>query len=120
MAYAPNNLTCGLRELLVDTIIPSTELDQLMAPNFFLEVEESDGTQAVAARQACYDGALGARAMYSLQTCGQDEPVYDNKSYTLSSTYSATTLKMYTSHPLQPANPGDSPEYVMHMLNGWY
>ncbi|EEH40420.1 hypothetical protein PAAG_02475 [Paracoccidioides lutzii Pb01] len=31
-----------------------------MAPNFFLEAKIPDGSLAVATRQACYDGALGA------------------------------------------------------------
>jgi hypothetical protein len=37
--------------------------------------------------QACYVGAMGARAMHALQGYGQAEPTYDNKAYTFSSTY---------------------------------
>ena len=35
------------------------------------------GTAVVVKRQACYDGALGARAMHTLQSYGQPEPVYE-------------------------------------------
>jgi hypothetical protein len=32
-------------------------------------------------RQACYDGALGARGIHSLQSFGTSKPVYDNNAY---------------------------------------
>lgn len=38
--------------------------DKPVAPNFYLEVKEPDGLAAMAQRQACYDGAIGARGGY--------------------------------------------------------
>jgi hypothetical protein len=53
----------------------------------FLEVKGPDGSAAVARRQACYDGALGARGMHKLQAFGQSAPTYDNNEYTVASVY---------------------------------
>jgi hypothetical protein len=51
-------------------IIPSTQDHLPIAPNFFLAAKEPSGTAKVARKQACYDGALGARGMHSLQSYG--------------------------------------------------
>lgn len=63
-----------------------------MLPNLF-KVKGPEESAAVARRQACYDGALGARAMQGLQFYRTDEPIYDNNSYTIISTYHAGILK---------------------------
>jgi hypothetical protein len=52
-----------------------------MAPNFFLAAKGPDGSAVVAGRQACYDGALGARELYSLQLYGHEAPAYDDNAY---------------------------------------
>jgi hypothetical protein len=57
--------------------------------------------------------------MHSLQSYGQEEPVYDNSAYAIASTYRGGTLKMCTSHPAQPTGPGDRPAYHMDQLNTW-
>jgi hypothetical protein len=61
-------------------------------PNFFLEAKGPDGSLAVARRQACYDGALGARGIHSLQSFGTSKPVYDNNAYTIESIYHGRLL----------------------------
>ncbi|KMU75350.1 hypothetical protein CISG_04769 [Coccidioides immitis RMSCC 3703] len=68
----PEQLDRQIRKELSDQIIPSIQNDLPMAPNF-LEAKGPDGSLAVATRQACYDGALGARGMHSLQSYRQDE-----------------------------------------------
>lgn len=115
----PEQLNRQVRNKLSGHIIPSTQHDLPIAPNFFLAVKGPDGSAAVAARQACYDGALGARGMHSLQSYGQEKPVYDNKAYTITSIYHNGQLKMYTVHPAQPNGPGSRPEYYMTQLKGW-
>ncbi|KAF2192904.1 hypothetical protein K469DRAFT_795090 [Zopfia rhizophila CBS 207.26] len=90
-----------------------------MAPNFFLAAKGPDGSLVVAGRQACYDGALGARAMHSLQSYRQDEPVYDNNADTITSIYHGGTLKMYTNHITPPRSPGGHPEYHMTQLRSF-
>ncbi len=49
-----------VRDELGASIIPSTQDDLPIAPNFFVAVEGLDGSAAVVKRQACYYGALGA------------------------------------------------------------
>ena len=90
-----------------------------MAPNFFLAAKGPDGSLAVAGRQACYDGALGARGMHSLQSYRQDEPVYDNIASTITSIYYGGNLKMYTSHVAQPRSPEGRLEYHMTQLRSF-
>lgn len=115
----PEQLDRRIRDELSGHIIPSTQDDLPIAPNFFLAVKGPDGTPAVARRQACYDGALGARGMHILQSYGEDKPVHDNKAYTITSIYNDGTLKMYTSHPTQSTCLNGSPEYCMTQLNTW-
>ena len=115
----PEQLNRQIRNELRGHIVPSTQEDLPMAPNFFLAAKGPDGSAAVARRQACYDGALGARGIQSLQSYGQSEPVYDNNAYTITSIYNDGTLKIYTSHPSQPTGPENRPEYYMTQLNCW-
>jgi hypothetical protein len=72
----------------------------------------------VAKRQACLDGALGARAMHKLQSYVAGKPVFDNKTLSITSTYHAGNLNMYATH-VTPTGPGGSPEYHMSQLGGW-
>ena len=58
-------------------------------PNYFLEAKAPKGGADVVKQQACYDGALGARAMHQLQSYREDQPVFDGDAYTLVSTYDA-------------------------------
>lgn len=112
----PEQLDRSIRDDLGHHIIPSTMLDKPMAPNFFLKAKGPNGSLAVATRQARYDGAVGTRAMHSLQNYGAEEPVYDGKPYTFSSIYHGGTLKMYAHHATAPTTPGGRPEYHMTQL----
>ena len=115
----PESLDRELRDALSHCIIPSTTQDKPTAPNFFLEVKGPEGSAAVAARQALYDGAVGARAMQALQNYGKEKSIYDGKAYTVSSTYYAGTLKLYAHHVTPPTAPGGRPEYHMTRLRGF-
>ncbi|KAK0631002.1 hypothetical protein B0T17DRAFT_616584 [Bombardia bombarda] len=68
---------------------------------------------------ACYDGAYGARAMHSLQSYGEEEPVYDGKAYTYSSTYQDGQLKLYAHHVTAPTDPEKQPEYHMTQIDAY-
>lgn len=63
----PEQLGRRIRDKLSGHIIPSTEEDLPMVPNFFLAVKGPNRSAAVARRQACYHGAIGARVMQSLR-----------------------------------------------------
>ncbi|RMJ03710.1 hypothetical protein CDV36_014764 [Fusarium kuroshium] len=117
----PEQLARSARNELAGHIIPSTMLDKPMAPNFFVEVKGPDGKAAVATRQARYDGAVGSRAMHSLQNYGTEEPEYDGKAHAFSSTYHAGTgtLQLYAHHVTAPTTDGGRPEYHMTQVNGW-
>lgn len=80
-----------IRGQLINHIVPSTMEDKPMAANCYLEVKGPEGSAAVARRQACYDGAIGARGMPSLHSHGKERKIYDNRAYTISSTYSKCT-----------------------------
>ncbi|KUI73079.1 hypothetical protein VM1G_08886 [Cytospora mali] len=102
-------------------IIPSKHKNVPVACNCFLEAKRQDGSAAAMKRQACYDGAYGARAMHSLQNYGEEEPVYDGKARTFSSTYHAGTgtLQLYSHHVTTPATPGGRPEYHMTQVRSF-
>ncbi|POR35194.1 Uncharacterized protein TPAR_04599 [Tolypocladium paradoxum] len=115
----PEQLDRTVRRELSNTIIPSTQHDLPIVPNFCLEVKGPDGTLSVASRQACYDGALCARAMHSLQSYGQVEPKFDNRAYAITSIYHGGTLKIYTTHPIPPSFPNRQPGFVMTQIKAW-
>ncbi|KAL2369989.1 hypothetical protein RJ035_007334 [Blastomyces gilchristii] len=115
----PEQLNHQIRDELSDFIVPSTQKDHPIAPNFFQEAKGPDGSPAVATRQACYNGAVGARGIYKLQSYKQDEPTYDNKAYTITSTYQAGQLKLYTTHPTAPRESDGRTEYIMTPLRSF-
>lgn len=105
-----------VRQDLSKMIIPITYGMAPVAPNFFLEVKAPRGAADVAKRQACLDGAIGARGMLSLQNYGEDGPVYDGNAHTYSSTYYNGLLQLYAHHVTGPTNEGEQPEYHMTQL----
>lgn len=111
-------LAQNVRKELDGLIVPSTQCDPPIIPNFFLQVKGSSGDSDVALRKACYNGTLGARAIHSLQSYGQPTLIYDNNAYTLTSTYHAGALKMFTVHPLPPG-PQHPAGFVMTQVNSW-
>ena len=112
----PEQLNRRVRDELSGQIIPSKQHDLPITPNFVLAAKGPNGSLAVAGRQACYDGALGARGMHSLQSYRQEKPIYDNNAYTITSVYHSGVLRMYTSHPVPPTDPEGRSEYCMDQL----
>ena len=110
-----------IREELGSYIIPATQGQAPVLPNFFTEVKGPDGSGAVAKRQACYNGAVGARGVHELRSFGAEDSdtLYDDTAYTLTSTYHNGNLKVYTTHPTPSTNPEVSSEYHMTHLGGW-
>ncbi|KAG8421621.1 hypothetical protein J3458_003487 [Metarhizium acridum] len=115
----PKQLDIRVRREQSRKINPSSQSDLPILANFFLKAKGPNGTLSVASRQSCYNGALGARGMLSLQSYGQPEPKYDNKAYTISSIYHGGTLKMYTSHPIPPRTPEGKPGFVTTQIKTW-
>ncbi|KAG8415312.1 hypothetical protein J3458_009170 [Metarhizium acridum] len=110
-----------VRHTLNELIVPTKHANVPIAPNFFLEAKGPDGGASVAQRQACYDGAHGARAMHALQNYQETEPIFDGNAYTYSSTYHSGTgtLQLYAHHVTAPAAVNERPEYHMTEIDGW-
>ncbi|KAM7210664.1 hypothetical protein V8F06_013947 [Rhypophila decipiens] len=107
----PGDVDKSVREDLSQMIIPTKSANVPVAPNFFLEAKPPSGGADVAR----------PRAMHALQNYDQEEPVYDGKAYTYSSTYHAGTgtLQLYAHHATAPADPEGRPEYHMTKLRGF-
>ncbi|KAL4866855.1 hypothetical protein BDV12DRAFT_198719 [Aspergillus spectabilis] len=127
-----NQLNPAIREQLRDQVVPTARKNCPIAPNFFVEVKSHDRSLPVATRQACYDGALGARAMHSLQQFGNRNrndtttttlAYYDNNTYTITSTYHLGTLGLYMTHPTQSRSNNNKLDrhtnYVMTQAGQW-
>lgn len=96
----------SIRERLDKSIVPSSRKELPFLPTFFAEAKGPDGTIAVAERQIRHDGALGARAMHSIQALGRRES-YDNKAHTASAIlHGRGNLDMFTHHMTQPRGHG--------------
>ncbi|KAF4512012.1 hypothetical protein G6O67_001198 [Ophiocordyceps sinensis] len=100
-------------QIVRSTVIPTKHHNVPVAPNFFLEAKSPSGGAGVVQRQACYDGAYGARALHALQNYGETEPTYDGNAYAYSSTYHSGTLRLYAHHVTEPSTGEGRPEYHM-------
>lgn len=115
---SPSEIDPRVRDELGRYILPCP---RLAAPNNFLAGKSSSGRADVAQRQAMYDGAVGARAMFHLQNYGNATRVYDSNAYTLASSYhpGTGTLQMYATHPGPPAQAGGHPQYYTTQLDSY-
>lgn len=108
-----------VREDLNRHIVPSTSTHFPAVPNFSMEAKGPLGTNREALLQACHVGAIGARAMHSLEYYRRDAPEYHGKISSISSTYYGGMLKLYGHSATQPNGPGTQPHYYMHQLNAF-
>ncbi len=123
----PEQLAPNVRAVLGAHIVPTTAaLDRPLLPNFFVEFKGPNGTDAVALRQVRYDGAVGARAMHSLQNyaavCDGVPPaahIYDGRIRTLSATVFGDMLRVFGHHVTAPAPGTSRPTYHISRLGGW-
>ncbi len=117
----PAHIDRRIRTELGSYIIPSTQQQRPALPNFFTEGKGPGGNLDVAKRQACYDGAVGARGVHELRSFGakDSETLYDNNSYTITSTFHNGTLQLYTMHPAKSKGSESSPEYHMSHLRSF-
>ena len=115
----PKDISKVVRKDLSKTVIPTSHGRAPVAPNFFVEAKAPRGGADVAKRQACLDGAVGARAMHSLYNYGEVEPIYDGNAHSFSATYHDGTLKMYAHHMTAPTAEGGLPEYHMTQIDTW-
>ena len=115
----PEQLHRRIREQLSGRVVPSTQGDLPIAPNFFIEVKGRDGSAAVANRQINYDTAIGERGQDALLAYQQSSFTQRNRAHTLGCTYLDGHLKIYATHMMQPSEPEAQPEYVMTQVKAW-
>lgn len=117
----PQTIDRRVRRDLGKHIVPCNNNSLPAAPNFFMEGKGEEGRADVAKRQVCHDGAVGARAMHSLQNYRSADVQYDGHAYSYSSTYhqGTATLQLYAHHLTPPKAPGECPEYHMTQLDGY-
>ncbi|KAF5024777.1 hypothetical protein F66182_3155 [Fusarium sp. NRRL 66182] len=113
----PEQLSKSVRDRIGQHIIPSSMHDKPLAPNFFVQVKGPDGSAAIATRQARYDGAVGSRAMHSLQNYGREQLQYDGQANTFSTTYHNGQLQIYAHHTTAPINGQGQPRYHMTQVD---
>ncbi|OJD18342.1 hypothetical protein AJ78_01655 [Emergomyces pasteurianus Ep9510] len=107
-------LNHSIREALSDQIMPSTQDDFSMTPNFFLEAKGPDGSLAVAThgRHATMAPWVPAEWMLYNPTSRMNRPTITN-AYILTSTYHGAQLKMYATHIGKPHARNSRREYFM-------
>lgn len=114
----PDDIHRHVRDELDRIIIPSNNTHYLAAPNFFLEGKGISGRVDVAKRQACHDGAIGARAMHALQNYKLDDPVYDGRARSFACTLQKGSglFQLYVTHLTPPKTVNGHPEYHMTLV----
>ncbi|KAL9084855.1 MAG: hypothetical protein Q9159_005018 [Coniocarpon cinnabarinum] len=117
----PADLKKGVRDKFGEYIVPSTDTSRLCLPNFFIEVKGPRGTSDVLKLQACYAGAIGARAMHKLQSYVDDVTALNNNAYTTTWAFDSGTgtLIAYATYPTRSQDPERAVDYRMTQLNGW-
>ena len=116
----PADLNEQIREELGPYIVPSTNTAAPCLANFFTEAKGPKGTTDVCKLQALYDGALGARGVHELRSYIGQETLFDNNTYTITSTYHHSgLLTMYTTHPTASESPTNPIEYRMTQLRSF-
>ncbi|KIH87297.1 hypothetical protein SPBR_05044 [Sporothrix brasiliensis 5110] len=115
----PGELARPIRDTLSHHIMPSTAEDRPWIPNFSVEVKGPNGRPVVATQQVRYYGAIGSRAIHSLQNYKEEQPMYDGEAHTYSATYHDGMLKLYAHHVTAPADNADRPEYHMTKIRGF-
>ncbi|KAL9101137.1 MAG: hypothetical protein Q9163_003581 [Psora crenata] len=105
-------------DVLDSLIVPSTISECPFLPNFFGEVKAPTGIPVVAERQACYDGAFGARAMHHVRNYGAEE-TYDHNAHSFTFTYYVGILQLYAHHMREDDGTRTRPCYYMTMLGSW-
>lgn len=94
----------------------------IVLPNFTLEAKGPTGSLIKTDWQTCHHGALGTRAMHSIQNYRQDTPTYDNNAYTISLNYHSRNgaLAIFVTHPKEfECASGRRQGHVMTIAGHW-
>lgn len=117
----PAKLNKQIREQLSEYIEPSTKKNAPLLANFFTEAKGPDGKAPINELQAMYNGALGARGIHELRSYIGQETLFDNNTYTITSTYHHSgLLTIYITHPTPSEDPTNPTKYRITQLDGWH
>lgn len=108
-----------VRQDLDKIIVPTKHTNAPVAPNFFLEAKNVQGSSSVMKRQVVLDGAYGARIMHSLQNYLEKEPVYNINAYAFTSTLIDGHLRLFAHHLTPPAGDSQRPEHHITSLKSY-
>lgn len=123
--YYEGSRPAGLKKRVRDDtgkyIVPSTDTGRPCLPNFFVEVEGPNSTGNVLRRQACYAGAMGARAMHELRRYIDETAALDGNAYSITWIYNSSsgTLILYTTHPTASVGSERTVDYRMTHLKSF-
>ena len=100
-------------------ISPSVAFGRPHLPNFFIEWKGPRGDGLKLQDQAVYNGILGARAIFALESYVRDQLAFNNEAYTISVSYASqqTYLSIHCVHITRDA--GGSPKYVVTLLTSF-
>ncbi|KAI4195614.1 MAG: hypothetical protein LQ346_003392 [Caloplaca aetnensis] len=117
----PSDLRLGIREMLSESIEPSTDKSRPILANCFKEGKGVKGSPLVLRQQALRDGGEGGRAMIAIRTYIDPETAYDGNAYTMAATYhpEGGLLILYTVHAVAVTGKPYPAEYRMRRLNIW-
>ncbi|KAL8906110.1 MAG: hypothetical protein Q9207_002242 [Kuettlingeria erythrocarpa] len=117
----PSDLRPEIREMLSESIEPSTDKSRPILANGFDEVKAPKGSSFVLQQQALRDGGEGGRAMIAIRTYINPETAYDGNAYTMIATYHPVggVLTLYAVHAVAVTGKPYPAEYRMRTLNAW-
>ncbi|POS81722.1 hypothetical protein EPUL_005919, partial [Erysiphe pulchra] len=113
----PANADLTVRNELKWLILPSTEEDMPIAPNFFLEARSSDAIIGEGDLKALYTGALGERGQLALRSWRRKGLGLDNKAHTITVHYIHGLLQFYSIHAGRSRIDGEQLEFYMNSID---
>ncbi|KAH8797839.1 hypothetical protein F5884DRAFT_646690, partial [Xylogone sp. PMI_703] len=116
---APESLDPGTRKELAPYIVPSKHAHAPMLPNFSVEAKSSDGSPAVARRQAAINAHIGTRAMKSIQDFTDGTDTFDKNVRSYTSTLVDGHLKLYASHVTKSRSRSRPVDYHLTQLRSF-
>ncbi|KAM0260896.1 hypothetical protein ACHAQJ_002515 [Trichoderma viride] len=131
LAPANPDLCHGTRSYLVhhlvrkrfsSVIVPFNRDNAPIAPNFFLEIQDTQGSPDASVARIEYDLVLGTRAFWALETyeTHDDDSIYDNKSRAIGFCFSRDgNLAVFVTHYAAPSVRGGKPIFVTTFVQNW-
>jgi hypothetical protein len=115
----PIELDPEIRKKLNPYIVPSKHSHAPILPNFSMEVKGSDGSPAVARRQAAMNAHLGTRSMKALRDYGTGSETNDGNARSYVATQVDGHMRLYASHIPEGTTETEHPDYRLTQLRAF-